>query len=79
MTTISRRRSFVFALGAGLVAAAFRWRTREPKASFVEQTPPGNRYRTFMVGGRPLYVRDDLVASGRFSDFRAHGREEGER
>ena len=79
MTTISRRRSFVFAFGAAILAAAFRWRTAEQKPSFVEQTPPGDRYRTFAVGGRPLYVREDLVRAGWFRDFRFHGRAGDER
>ena len=81
MTTSSKRRSFVLALGAGMVAMVFGRRTRERALDekFVEHTPPGTRYRTFAVGGRPLYLREDVVQEGRFRDFRAHGRGEGGR
>jgi hypothetical protein len=69
---ISRRHSIFFALGAALLAAAFRWRRAEAKPTFAENTPPGDRYRTLPVGDRPVYVREDIVASGWYRDFRFH-------
>ena len=71
--TISRRHSLLFAFGAALLAA-FRWRRVEAKPTFVAKTPPGDRYRTFSVGSRPIYVREDLLESGWYRDFRIHGK-----
>jgi hypothetical protein len=42
------------------------------KPRFAERTAPGNRYRTFPLGSRPLYIREDLLRSGWFRDVRFH-------
>ena len=74
---IARRRSVIIAFGSALLAAAFRWRGAEAKPTFVERTPPGNRYRTLAVGAQPVHVREDLIAGGWYRDFQAHRKEGG--
>jgi len=77
--TISRRHSVLFAFGAALVAAVFRLRRAEAKPTFVEKTTPGDRYRTLPVGDHAVYVREDLMASGWYRDFRFHGKKGSDR
>jgi len=72
--TISRRHSLLVAFGAALLAAVSRRRRTEVKPTFAENTEPGDRYRTLSVGGRALYLREDLVRSGWYRDFRFHRR-----
>jgi hypothetical protein len=50
---------------------------RQSKPRFAERTTPGNRYRTFPLGEHPLYIREDLLRSGWFRDFRFHDNREG--
>ena len=71
------RRSFFAALGVSLAAAASLVRRRPPR--FVERTSPGNRYRELPLGEGRLYLREDLLKSGWYRDFRFHAKREGER
>jgi hypothetical protein len=70
--TVSRRRPLLLALGATLFVALFRGRGHRDAPGFVERTVPGDRYRTFPLGDRSLYVREDLLRTGWFRDFRYH-------
>ncbi len=70
------RRSLLVALGAAVVAAASRLRGKGSEATFVERTPPGNRHRTFSVGGHTVHIREDSVSAGWLRDFQTHPRGE---
>jgi hypothetical protein len=77
--TTSRRRSLWLAFSASLLVAASRLWPRRSKPRFVGRTAPGDRYRTFPLGEHPLYIREDLLRSGWFRDFRFHGGRKGGR
>ena len=69
---LSRRRPVLYLLFAAFAATAFRWRRADAKPGWAEKTPPGDRYRTLSVGSTSLYLREDVVASGWYRDFRSH-------
>jgi hypothetical protein len=70
--TTSRRGSLWLAFSASLLVAAARLWPRRSEPRFAERTAPGNRYRTFPLGEHPLYIREDLLRSGWFREFRFH-------
>jgi hypothetical protein len=76
MTTDSpnaiRRRPLLLALVATLLVAAGRVRRAASRSRFAQRTMPGDRYRSFMLGNRQLYLRDDLMRSGWLRDFHFH-------
>ena len=71
---MKRRQSIFIALGATL-AALIPWGRRSVAPTFAQNTVPGNRYRTLTVGGKQIYVREDLIASGWYRDFRSHAKD----
>ena len=70
--TTSRRNSLWLAFSASLLVAAARLWPHPSKPRFAERTAPGDRYRTFPLGERPLYIREDLLRSGWIRDVRFH-------
>jgi len=75
-----RRRSLLgLALAAPFLVAASRLFPRRRPREFSTRTAPGDRYRSFALGNRRLYVREDLIRTGWFRDFRFHDGRRGAR